>query len=53
MYQYNNNNNNNLILEIQLVWKVKTKVIPLKIGVPGTIAKSGKHTRRARHHGTT
>jgi len=63
MYQYNttttttttttNNNNNNLTLEIQLVWNVKTKVIPLKIGVSGTIVKSGKHTWRARNQGTT
>jgi len=35
------------------VWNVKTKVIPLKIGVTRKIAKSGKHTWRARNQGTT
>jgi hypothetical protein len=29
-----------LTIEIQRMWNVKTKVIPLKIGAPGTISKS-------------
>jgi hypothetical protein len=38
----NNNNNNNkaLTIEIQLMWNVKTKVIPVIIGATGTISKS-------------
>jgi len=41
--QYNNNNNNknnNLRVEIQGMWNVKTKVIPVTIGATGTISKS-------------
>jgi len=41
---YNNNNNNliykDLTIEIQRMWNVKTKVIPVIIGVTGTISKS-------------
>jgi len=36
----NNNSNNNLTIEIQLMWNVKTKVIPVIIGATGTISKS-------------
>ena len=41
----NNNNNNNLkykdlTTEIQGMWNVKTKVIPVIIGATGTISKS-------------
>jgi hypothetical protein len=36
----NNNNNNNLTIEIQSMWNVKTKVIPVIIGATGTISKS-------------
>jgi hypothetical protein len=43
----NNNNNNNKILkykdltiELQRMWNVKTKVIPVIIGATGTISKS-------------
>jgi hypothetical protein len=40
----NNNNNNlkykNLTIEIQCMWNVKTKVIPVIIGSAGTISKS-------------
>jgi major membrane immunogen (membrane-anchored lipoprotein) len=36
----NNNNNNNLTIEIQCMWNVKTKVIPVIIGATGTISKS-------------
>ena len=36
----NNNNNNNLIIEIQRMWNVKTKVISVIIGATGTISKS-------------
>ena len=41
----NNNNNNNLnykhlTIEIQHMWNVKTKVIPVIIGATGTISKS-------------
>jgi hypothetical protein len=35
MCDYNNNNNNGLIIEIQLTWNVKTKIIPI-----GTTSKS-------------
>ena len=41
--QYNNNNNNknnNLRVEIQGMWNVKTKVIPVILGATGTISKS-------------
>ena len=40
---YNNsddNNNNNNTIEIQRMWNVKTKVIPVIIGATGTISKS-------------
>ena len=30
----------NLTIEIQLMWNVKTKTIPVKIGATGTISKS-------------
>jgi hypothetical protein len=54
MNNNNNNNNNNLIkkeahkilkyidltIEIQRMWNVKTKVIPVIIGATGTISKS-------------
>ena len=41
----NNNNNNNLkykylTIEIQSMWNVKTKVIPVIIGATGTISKT-------------
>jgi len=40
----NNNNNNNinkdLTIEIQRMWNVKTKVIPVRTGATGTISKS-------------
>jgi hypothetical protein len=41
----NNNNNNNLrykdlTIEIQRMWSVKTKVVPVIIGTTGTISKS-------------
>jgi hypothetical protein len=36
----NNNNNNNLTIEIQRMWNVKTRVIPVIIGAIGTISKS-------------
>jgi len=40
----NNNNNNNIyndpITEIQPMWNVQAKVIPVIIGVTGTISKS-------------
>jgi len=36
----NNNNNKGLIIEIQRMWNVKTKVIPVIIGATGTISKS-------------
>ena len=40
MYNYNNNNNNqDLAREIRSLWKVKAKVIPIVIGVLGTIPK--------------
>jgi hypothetical protein len=35
---YNNNNNNTI--EIQLIWNVKTRVIPVIIGAIGSISKS-------------
>jgi hypothetical protein len=41
--KYNNNNNlkyKDLITEIQGMWNVKTKVIPVIIGATGTISKS-------------
>ena len=44
----NNNNNNNLTIEIQRMWNVKTKVIPVTIGATGTISK----TFRIREHHT-
>ena len=31
-----------LTIEIQRMWNVKTKVIPVIIGVPGTISKSSR-----------
>jgi hypothetical protein len=31
-----------LVIEIQLMWSVKTKVIPVTIGTTGTISKSFK-----------
>jgi len=36
----NNNNNEDLTMEIQRMWNVKTKVIPVIIGATGTISKS-------------
>ena len=36
----NNNNNKDLTIEIQRMWNVKTKVIPVIIGATGTISKS-------------
>jgi hypothetical protein len=36
----NNNNNKDLTIEIQCMWNVKTKVIPIIIGATGTISKS-------------
>jgi hypothetical protein len=35
----NNNNNNDFIIEIQPMWNVKTRVIPVIIGATGTISK--------------
>ena len=37
----NNNNNNNIgfTIEMQRMWNVKTKVIPVIIGATGTISK--------------
>jgi hypothetical protein len=32
-----------LIIEIQRIWKVKAKVIPVIIGATGTISKSHRH----------
>jgi hypothetical protein len=48
LHNNNNNNNNNekilkykdLTIEIQRMWNVKTRVIPLIIGATGTISKS-------------
>jgi hypothetical protein len=49
---------NDLIIEIQLMWKVKAKVIPVEIGAPETILKSlrqylsnitGKHEIKELH----
>ena len=52
MYNNNNNNNNNnkevekilkykdLTIEIQRMWNVKTRVIPVIIGATGTVSKS-------------
>ena len=40
----NNNNNNNNNKEIQPMWKVKTRVIPVIIGATGTISKSFRAT---------
>jgi hypothetical protein len=37
---HNNNNNNNLTIEIQRIWNVKTRVIPVILGATGTISKS-------------
>jgi len=42
---HNNNNNNNITnkdptIEIQRMWNVKTKVIPVIIGATGTISES-------------
>ena len=34
------NNNKDLTIEIQRMWNVKTKVIPVIIGATGTISKS-------------
>jgi hypothetical protein len=39
-YNNNNNNSNNNNKEIQLMWNVKTRVIPVIIGATGTISKS-------------
>ena len=39
-YNNDNNNNNNLTIEIQRMWNVKTKVIPVIIRVTGTISNS-------------
>jgi hypothetical protein len=35
----NNNNNNNNTIEIQRMWNVKARVIPVIIGATGTISK--------------
>jgi hypothetical protein len=39
-----------LTIEIQRMWNVKTKVIPIIIGATGTISKSFReqHTRKSR-----
>ena len=47
-----------LKIEIQRMWNVKTKVIPVIIGATGTISKSihkipQQHTVKARRQGTT
>jgi hypothetical protein len=39
-YDDNNNNNKDLTIEIQRMWNVKTRVIPVIIGATGTISKS-------------
>jgi len=59
----NNNNNNNiskykdLIIEIQHMWNVKGKVIPVITGATGPISESFRtseqHTRKAQNEGTT
>jgi len=36
----NNNNNKDLTIEIQRMWNVKTKMIPVIIGATGTVSKS-------------
>jgi hypothetical protein len=46
-----------LTIEIQRMWNVKTRVIPVIIGVTGTISKSFRkcqhHTRKPQSYGTT
>ena len=36
-------NYKDLVIEIQRMWNVKAKVIPVEIGAPGTISKSFRH----------
>jgi hypothetical protein len=38
-FAVNDSNNNNNNIEIQRVWNVKTRVIPVIIGVTGTMSK--------------
>jgi hypothetical protein len=41
------------VTEIQRMWNVKAKVIPVLIGVTGNISKPEQHTRKAQNQGTT